>query len=161
MGAGSPGHVAAVLATALGAALLVALALGFGSYAAWRFAQAVLDRDDNGEDLGGWARRGGAAAKGLFYGGLALVAASFVTGPRGESRDEPERTRQVFELPLGRWFVLAAGAAILGYGLWNGFRSLSGRYRKHVDTARCGSRSRAGSRSSASRVTSRGWCCSR
>ena len=29
----------------------------------------------------------------------------------------------MFELPLGRWLVLALGAGLICYGLWNGYRS--------------------------------------
>ena len=115
-----------------GFVLLLLLALGFGSYAAWRFAQAFLDRDDEGTDMKGWAKRGGCLAKGLFYGGLSVLALSFVTGPRGESASEPERTAMVLQWPFGRWLVGAAGLGLLGYGLWNGYRSISGRFRKRM-----------------------------
>jgi hypothetical protein len=117
-----------------GAIILVALGLGFGAYAAWRLAQALLDRDDEGNDFEGWAKRGGALAKGLLYAGLSLLAFSFVTGPRGESRDEPEHTARVFDLPLGRWLVLALGLGLIGFGLVNGYRSITGKYRKHLKT---------------------------
>ena len=112
---------------------LLAIAFGFGSYATWRFAQALLDRDDEGTSFKGWAKRSGCLAKGLFYAGLSLLAILFLTGPRGESAEEPERTAQVFELPAGRWLVGALGSALLGYGLWNGYRSISGRFKKHLD----------------------------
>ena len=117
-----------------GAIILVALGLGFGAYAAWRLAQAVLDRDDEGNDFEGWAKRSGAFAKGLLYAGLSLIAFSLVSGPRGESRDEPEQTARVFDLPLGRWLVLAIGLGLIGYGLVNGFRAITGRFRKHLKT---------------------------
>jgi Domain of Unknown Function (DUF1206) len=117
-----------------GVLLLLALGLGFGAYAVWRLAQALLDRDDEGNDFEGWAKRGGTLVKGLFYGGLSLLAFSFVTGPRGESREEPEHTARVFELPLGRWLVLAFGLGLVGYGLWNGYRSVSGKFRKNLKT---------------------------
>jgi uncharacterized membrane protein YidH (DUF202 family) len=115
-----------------GVILLVALGLGFGAYAAWRFAQALLDRDDNGSEFEGSAKRLGSLAKGVFYLGLSVLSFSFVTGPRGESRDEPEQTARVFELPLGRWLVLALGGGLIVYGFWNGYRSFSGRFRKHL-----------------------------
>lgn len=115
-----------------GAVLLVALGLGFGAYAAWRFAQALLDRDDDGSDFEGSATRLGCLAKGTLYLGLSLLAFSSVTGPRGESRDEPEHTARIFELPLGRWLVLALGAGLIVYGLWNGYRSFSGKFRKDM-----------------------------
>lgn len=117
-----------------GAIILVALGLGFAAYAAWRFAQAVLDRDDEGNDFEGWAKRGGAFAKGLLYCLLSLLAFSFVTGPRGESRDEPEQTARVFDLPFGRWLVLALGVGLIAYGLANGYRSITGKFRKHLKT---------------------------
>jgi hypothetical protein len=117
-----------------GALTLVALGLGFGAYAAWRLAQGVLDRDDEGNDFEGWAKRGGAVAKGLLYAGLSLLAFSLVSGPRGESRDEPEQTARVFDLPLGRWLVLAIGLGLIGYGLVNGYSSITGGFRKHLKT---------------------------
>jgi hypothetical protein len=117
-----------------GVIMLVALGLGFAAYAAWRFAQAVLNRDDEGDDFEGWGKRAGALAKGLFYAGLSLLAFSFVTGPRGESREEPQQTARVFEFPLGRWLVLALGVALICYGLWNGYRSISGKFQKHMKT---------------------------
>jgi Domain of Unknown Function (DUF1206) len=127
-----PGAFRLLSQQSYGFVALVAIALGFGAYAAWRFAQALLDRDDEGESMEGWAKRLGAFAKGLFYGGLSLLALSFVTGPRGESQSEREATARVFELPLGRWLVGGLGAALIGYGLWNGYRSLTGRFRKHL-----------------------------
>ena len=117
---------------AWGFVLLLAIGLGFGSYAAWRLAQAVFDRDDEGSDFGGWAKRSGCLAKGLFYGALSLLAFSFLTGPRGESASEKEQTARVFDVPGGRWLVFAVGAALVGYGLWNGYRSISGRFEKHM-----------------------------
>jgi hypothetical protein len=112
---------------------LLGIAFGFGAYAVWRFAQAFLDRDDEGKDFGGWAKRAGCLAKGVFYGGLSLIAISFLTGPRGDSANERERTAQVFEWPLGRWLVGAFGVALVCYGLWNGYRSITGKYRKHLE----------------------------
>lgn len=112
---------------------LLGIAFGFGAYAVWRFAQALLNRDDEGDDFEGWAKRAGCLAKGLFYAGLSLLAISFLTGPRGESANERERTAQIFEWPLGRWLVGALGVALVGYGLWNGYRSFTGKYRKHLE----------------------------
>lgn len=115
-----------------GFVLILAIGLGFGAYAAWRLAQAIFDRDDEGTGFKGWAKRAGCLVKGVFYGGLSVLAFSFLTGPRGESSQEPEQTARIFELPLGRWVVFAAGAGLLGYGLWNGFRSITGRFEKHM-----------------------------
>jgi hypothetical protein len=127
-----PGAFRLLSQQSYGFVLLVVIAFGFGAYATWRFAQALLDRDDEGSDFEGWAKRAGCLAKGLFYAGLSLLAISFVTSPRGESQSEREQTARVFEWPLGRWLVAALGAALIVYGLWNGYRSLTGRFRKHL-----------------------------
>jgi hypothetical protein len=127
-----PGAFRLLSQQSYGFVMLLAIALGFGAYATWRFAQAILDRDDEGDDFEGWAKRAGCLAKGLFYAGLSLLAVSFVTGPRGESQSEREQTARIFEWPLGRWLIAAVGAALIGYGLWNGYRSLTGRFRKHL-----------------------------
>lgn len=117
-----------------GVAVLVGLAIGFAAYAAWRFAQAVLNRDDEGDDLEGWAMRLGYLARGVLYASLSFLALSLVMGPRGESAEEPERTARVFDLPMGRWLVGALGIGLIGYGLWNGYRSITGKFRKHMKT---------------------------
>jgi hypothetical protein len=128
-----PGAFRLLSEQSYGFVALLAIALGFGAYALWRFAQAFLDRDDEGNDMEGWAKRAGCLVKGLFYGGLSLLAISFLTGPRGESESERERTAQVFEWPLGRWLVGALGVALFAYGLFNGYRSISGKFRKHLE----------------------------
>ena len=47
-----------------GKALLAVLAVGFAAYALWRLAQAVLDRDNEGEGAKGLAKRVGYLAPG-------------------------------------------------------------------------------------------------
>jgi hypothetical protein len=119
-----------------GALILIALGLGFAAYATWRFAQAILNCDDEGDDPGGWAKRGTNFAKALLYSVLALLAFSFVTGPRGESASEQESTQRVLEWPLGQEIVGALGAVLIVAGLWNGYRSISGHFAKDVRTGK-------------------------
>jgi uncharacterized membrane protein YidH (DUF202 family) len=117
-----------------GTLLLILIAIGFAAYAVWRFAQALLDRDDEGNDAPGLAKRLSDAGKGVLYAGLAWIAVSFVTGARGESAREPEQTERVFNLPLGRWIVGAIGIGVIVAGLWNGYRSISRQFRKDMRT---------------------------
>jgi Domain of Unknown Function (DUF1206) len=117
-----------------GVVILALLGLGFASYALWRFAQAFLDRDDEGNDFEGLGKRAGAFAKGLFYAGLSWISFALIAGPRGESRNEPKQAARAFEYPLGRWLVLAVGIGLIGYGLWNGYRSITGKFQKRMKT---------------------------
>jgi hypothetical protein len=117
-----------------GALILILLGSGFAAYATWRFAQAVLNFDDEDDDAGGWAKRGANLAKGLLYAGLAALAFSFVTGPRGESASEQQHVDRVLGWPVGQELVGAIGVALIVGGLWNGYRSITGHFAKDVRT---------------------------
>jgi uncharacterized protein DUF1206 len=116
----------------LGEVALLAIAAGLAGYALWRLSQAILDRDDEGEGAKGLAKRGGYLARGLLYGFFAFGAFALVAGIGSKSSDETEETARVFDLPLGRWLVFAAGLGFLGAGLFNGYRSLTADFRKHL-----------------------------
>ena len=114
---------------------LVLLAVGFAAYALWRFAQAVFDRDREGSDAEGLAKRFGDLTKGLLYSGLSVVAFSVLAGARGEDTGEEGRaTAVVLELPLGVWLVGLAGLAVIGAGAWNGYRAVTCKFRDDLQT---------------------------
>lgn len=115
-----------------GEVMLFVLAAGLIGYAVWRFVQAFLDRDREGTGLKGIAKRASYLARGLLYAGLALIALGLVIGWGSSGGNEQEETARVFELPAGRWLVAAVGAGFLGAGLYNGYRSLTGKFRKHL-----------------------------
>ena len=71
-----------------GRGLLILLALGLASYALWRLAQGFLDRDNEGEDAKGLAKRGGAVAKAAWYFLLAGLTVDRIVSQR---RRELER----------------------------------------------------------------------
>ncbi|HUP33052.1 MAG TPA: DUF1206 domain-containing protein, partial [Gaiellaceae bacterium] len=59
------GALQSVARQPLGRVLLLVLAAGLAGYAVWRLAQAVLDRDGEGNGAAGLARRAGHLGKGL------------------------------------------------------------------------------------------------
>ena len=115
-----------------GEAMLLVLAAGLIGYAGWRFVQAFLDRDDEGTGIKGLAKRGSYLARGLLYGAFALLALAVVIGWGSGGSSEKEDTARVFELPGGRWIVAAVGAGFLAAGLFNAYRSVTGKFRKHL-----------------------------
>ena len=118
-----------------GWALLLMVAVGFAAYAAWRFVEAIFDRGGEGEDAKGLAKRAGDFAKGVLYAGLAAVTFSVVAGASGGSGNEEDKaTAVVLDWPAGRWLVGAAGAAVIGAGLFNAYRALSGSFRDKLRT---------------------------
>jgi hypothetical protein len=125
-----------IAAQPLGEVILFALAAGFAGYALWRFTQAFLDRDHEGEGPVGLAKRAGYFARGLLYTGLCAASLSVVGGLGGGGRNEAQETDRVLDWPFGRALVYAAGAIFLGAAAWNGYRALGKKYRKDMKRGR-------------------------
>jgi hypothetical protein len=113
--------------------VLIVLALGFAAYAIWRFVEAVAEQEDpsDGEvkgDAKKWGKRAGYVGRGLIYAGLTWTCIKILMGAQSNSSQNHEahkRTAELLSWPLGTWIVGAAGAAILGAGLWNVYRALT------------------------------------
>jgi hypothetical protein len=127
----------------LGSVLLVVLAAGFASYAAWRLANALLDREGEGDDAKGLGKRAGDLGKGLFYGALtvSVVRILFGADEGGENRTD-KTTAGVLGWPGGRWIVFAAAACVAAAAIWNLYRGLSRKFEKDLEvgtshTVRC------------------------
>ena len=77
-----------------GKALLVLLALGLGGYAIWQLALAILDRENEGEDAKGLAKRATALAKAAWYGVLCGLTVSVLVGNgSGNENEQAENSR--------------------------------------------------------------------
>jgi len=116
-----------------GLAALLALAVGFAGYAIWRFAVAVLGEKIESEEDVGVGKRLLYAARALLYASLCYSALALaLSRGGGESNKEDKATATVFDWPAGRWLVGGVGLAIVGYGLWNGYRALSRNFEKDL-----------------------------
>ncbi|MGH3071489.1 MAG: DUF1206 domain-containing protein [Gaiellaceae bacterium] len=121
-----------------GKGLLVLLAAGLAGYALWRLAQAVLDRDHEGDGPKGLAKRATNLAKAGWYGVLCgLTVSTLVGNGAGDSREQ-QATAGVFERPGGRYLVYAAGLAFLGAALFNGYRAVTCKFNEKLETAEMG-----------------------
>ena len=128
------GALQAVVRQPLGKVLVAALAVGFAGYALWRLVAAA--RGPTGEEDARKAtfKRIGYAARGLFYVGLFATAVRLIVANSGSSAREqaPDWTARVMGWPGGRLLVVAAGLAIVGGGLYVGWRGVSRKFRKHL-----------------------------
>jgi hypothetical protein len=116
--------------------LLVLLAIGLGGYALWRFVIAALgEKVEHGEDVG-VGKRLVYAARGLIYAGLCWTAVSIVVdaGSSGGGNKQEKAAAVVLDWPGGVALVTAAGLGVLGYGIWNVYKGLSGRFLKDMKT---------------------------
>ena len=113
-----------------GKLLLVLLAIGFAAYAIWRFVQAFAERDENGKAKE-WGKRAGYVGRGLIYAGLAVSTVKILLGPGGgqsQNGKAHKTTAVVLSWPAGTWIVGIAGAAIIGFGLWNFYRGIARKF---------------------------------
>jgi hypothetical protein len=123
------GALRAIGANPLGRLALVAVAFGFAGYALWRLVEATVRPGD--KKAGG---RVAAGAKGLLYAAFFATTLSYAVTRHGHSANDQQRdwTGRVLGWPAGRWLVAAAGAAIVAAGLYNMWRAVGGKYRKHL-----------------------------
>lgn len=132
------GALRAIAEQPFGRGLLIALAAGLAGYALWRLAQAILDRDNEGEGLKGLAKRGASLAKGAWYGTLCVLTVSTLIGNGSGNGNEQKTTAGIFERPGGRYLVYAAGLAFLGAAAFNGWRAVTCKFNKKLKTGEMG-----------------------
>lgn len=121
-----------------GKVLLILLAAGLAGYALWRLAQAILDRDAEGEGPKGLAKRGGNLAKAGWYGVLCGLTLSTLVGNGSGGDNEQQATAGVFERPFGRYLVYAAGIAFVAAALFNAYRAITCTFNRKLKTHEMG-----------------------
>ena len=120
-----------------GTVALIALAVGFAAYALWRFADAVFDRQNEGDDAKGLAKRAKSFGAGAVYASSAAAAYALVRSTSSSSGgNESEETARVLDWPAGRWIVLAAAVAFVGDGIYNVYRGWTRKFRDRLDESR-------------------------
>lgn len=102
--ADSQGALRSLSGTTGGTGLLLALAVGFGFYAAWQAWCAA-----NGDDT---ASRLGAAGRTVLWAGVSFNAAQIALGGGG-GQNEESITAAVLNAPFGTWVVAAVGVVIV------------------------------------------------
>ena len=136
--AGRGGALEVVADEFYGRALMLALALGFAAYALWRLAQAILDRDDEGLDGSGIAKRLGYLARAVLYGSLTVTALTLLDGTgdgESDTREARRQTAEVLTWPAGRWLVAGVGVGFLVAAGFNGFRAFTQKFEEKWKTA--------------------------
>lgn len=128
---GREGALEVVADEVYGKALILGLALGFAAYALWRLAQAVLDREREGTDGSGLAKRVGYLARAVLYGALAATALTLLDGTGSDSSETGEARRTTAEVltwPAGRWLVAAVGLGFVCAAAFNAYRAVTQKF---------------------------------
>lgn len=142
--ASKDGALEAIAEQPFGRALLVALAVGFVGFIAWRGSEAMWGRDDEADDDApkATAKRAASAGKAVLY--VTLLASTvriIVAGPsNGSGGDEPKAfTTRALDLPAGQWLVGSAGVVLLGVAAYLVYRGAAQRFEDRLDTSDMGS----------------------
>jgi hypothetical protein len=116
---GTKGALAELLSHPFGSILLVAIAVGFLGFAAWRFAQSILDADHLGSDPKALRRRAGRLIGAVINIGLAASAISLIFGAGSGDDDGSARdwTAYVLSAPFGQWLAGSIGAGVAAAGV--------------------------------------------
>lgn len=132
----STGALSSLLTQPFGRILLAVMSAGFFGFAGWRLAQGLLDADRLGPGLKNNLIRTGKALSAAAYLSLGGAAAGLALGLMGgDSGNGSEEgwTARLMSLPFGPWLVIAVGLGVIGFGLAQIWKGMSGNYREPLD----------------------------
>lgn len=136
--AGSPegaiGALASLTDETGGRLLLTLVGLGLLAFAVWRFVQAVFDPEHAGHDAKDIARRAFYGLSGAIHVSLAWTAFQLARGQGAGDDGDGQRlwVGRLLDMPAGRWLVMAAGLAVIGYGLHQLVKAWRADVRRHM-----------------------------
>jgi hypothetical protein len=110
----------------LGRWLLIAVAIGLGAYAVWRFVQAYVGHGpEGGGDQSAFGRLA-AAGSGCAYAAMCALAVSILVGASSQSSSNPHKSAAgVLGWPGGQLIVGAAGLIFIGVALYQGYKGVT------------------------------------
>ena len=134
--ASQQGAIQSVARQPLGHLLLIGLAVGLASHAAWRAVLAIRGEPGQ-EDGSSVAKRIGNVGRAVVYASLTFAAVRILSesgsAGGGGDRQAARSTSIALGLPGGRLLVVVAGAAVIGAGLWNGYRGVTRHFVRSLD----------------------------
>ena len=126
------GALASLSSKPWGFPVLTAIAIGFAGYAIWRLVEAILDPEGKSKKPEGKWKRVGYLFRGVLYSVFAVntVKIAITQQSEGSTQKAQKTTAGVFDLPGGKWLVLAFGLGVMAAGAYNGYRAFARKYRK-------------------------------
>jgi hypothetical protein len=136
---GSSGALRMIASQPLGRVLLAATAIGIAAHVLWKLFLVIADPQRNG-----YASRAFELITAGLYATLGFAAGRAVldgSKPDG-GESAPHWTAEVMRQPLGKWLVVAAGAGIFLYGLYQIYKSYAVDMNDELRIQRLGGRGR-------------------
>jgi Domain of Unknown Function (DUF1206) len=131
---GAKGALSTLTGKSWGSALLWIVALGLFCYAAWRLIAAWMDLERHGAEAKGIVARLGLVATGVIHAALGVYVVQLAATGTGSGGGNSEQrwTAWLMSQPSGRWIVVAIGAAVIGAGIYYGWKGISEKYKEHL-----------------------------
>jgi hypothetical protein len=115
-----------------GQILLAVVSVGIFGYVLFRFFQSIKDIDHKGQDTGGLFSRIGYGISGIIYLGLGIYAARLLIGGRAYNERSHHFVLKIFSYSWGPWVIGIAGLMIIGNGVYQIYRAISGQFMKRI-----------------------------
>jgi hypothetical protein len=103
-----------------GPAALIALAVGFACYAVWRLIEAVVDRQNEGHDPKGLAKRARSLGLGVLYAASAAAAVALLRSGSSSASGAGDEKQET--------------ARVLADGVYNVYRGVTTKFRERLKT---------------------------
>jgi hypothetical protein len=113
-----------------GSVLLAFLAVGLFGMVAWRLVQAFRSRPGEKKLL----RRSMMLVSGILYGALAVSTVHLLLeGPASKTGEAgPELTARLMRAPFGQALIIAAGLAIVVYGIYEAMQGIQSKFERKL-----------------------------
>lgn len=127
------GAIAVIGRQPFGHVLLVAVAVGFASYALWDLIRAVADPNYEGRSSTGRLKRIGFALGAFGYIGLAVITIQFIVGPRPHTATSYGMVAWVLSKPFGALLVGIVGLAWASISVVQMVRAWLGYFERNLE----------------------------
>lgn len=121
-----------------GQLLLIAIAVGLFGYVTLRMFQAFKNTENKRKNFKGLLDRTGYALSALLYLAIGIYALRLAFSGMGDSGDSSRQfiVSKVLEYEGGEYFVGIAGLVVIGMGIYQIVRGVTGRFMKRVNLVR-------------------------
>lgn len=119
-----------------GKVVLVAIAVGLLGYVMLRMFQSIKDTENKGKDFKGILNRIGYGMSAILYIFIGVYALKLALGGGGGGDSRQSAVSKVFEYPGGEYIVGIAGLIVIGMGIYQIYRGVTGRFMKKVNLVR-------------------------
>jgi hypothetical protein len=136
---GTKGALASIATRPFGEILLWILAIGLAGYVIWKIVEAITDPQNKGHDAKGILIRIGFIFSAIVYAGLAMRAvqlASNAGSSGGGGSSKQTITAEILSQPFGQWMIGLAGAAVIGFGIYEIYKGYSEKFTDSFHTGK-------------------------